>query len=298
MKYFDEFISFEIPENFAKGKVKVLAPEKWQIECRNMLFSMGVPRGIRRPTPSDVYEECKKIEERNMQTISPIPNLHNPFVKEGFYAYNQRITPNKKIHYYMSGALLCEDTVITVYSVGLIKLTEAMSIDAIMPTINSLTFNVEKYKESVSLFEKKMEKRFKKAARDGTHGVFFDFIQPFENAKMTFSPGSVLFENQHMKIQVFDLSGLGRETDMDLFAERSQTDSHTSDTVSISLSRQKKCMVQNMNGATLDIHSCRHISIMLAFQGNCYSIVIQSNSNFDLNDFICFLKSIKPKIRV
>ena len=299
MIYSDEVISFAIPEYFCNGKVKLLHADTWHIALRNACLNISVPRGLYQysPTLQGVYDECRRIDLRSshkfQQLVIPIPVSSNPFVKEGFYSLGHSAIPNaKKVNCDLRCCLLCDNVVLCISCLGLLKMGESIPFEILIPTINSITFNLEAYNKKVELFEKKNEKRFKKAKMmfEGK-GVDFIYSPPFENVEPVFSVGSVLFENEHSRVQIFNLSGLGREADIDLFEERVRNKTAENRTGIYSMSR-KKCMVENMDEKQLDFRRCRHISVLLAFRGKCFSVLIQSKNEFNLDDYKEFLDSI------
>jgi hypothetical protein len=59
----------------------------------------------------------------------------------------------------------------------------------------------------------------------------------------------------------------------------------------------KRCLVENMEDSNLNISQCQNISILLAFRGKCYSILMKNDQPFDLNDYKSFLGSIGVKTK-
>jgi hypothetical protein len=314
MKYSDEIITFDIPEKFINGKFKKYYADTWNIECKNTVLNISIPRGLiprdillhgikRQPTHEEIFEELQNIELRAMRQIAPIENISNPIIKKGMYAFNYKIT-SKERHYYINAILYCNNNnnniIITVNSIGMTKINETFSIEQLMPTINSITFNVKAYNESVKQFEKKLEKILKKGKKEkySEPPFLIPFLIPpeFSREKTDHTSGSVLLKKAGMRIQIFDLTNLGHEADIDIFEKNLKKGEKIEDACLWKL-RGKKCLIQNLESTPLDISSCKNISILLAFRGKCYSVLMKSDNPFDLNEYNTFLDSIGIKTK-
>jgi hypothetical protein len=98
------------------------------------------------------------------------------------------------------------------------------------------------------------------------------------------------------EIHIVDVTVLGQEADIDMFKE-DQKDGIINERAKLFELKGKKCLVENMEDSNLDISQCQNISILLAFRGKCYSILMKNDQPFDLNDFKSFLNSIGVKTK-
>ncbi|MDR1142533.1 MAG: hypothetical protein LBL62_12645 [Planctomycetaceae bacterium] len=164
------------------------------------------------------------------------------------------------------------------------------NISEYMPFLQSITINFEKAQQAHQQLEDEIKKQKIKP-----HFLIPFLIPPEFSIEQT-DPmsGSVLFAKSGMQIQIFDLTDLGHEADIDIFKENLKKGEKIEDT-SLWKLRGKRCLIQNLEGTLLDFSSCKNISILLAFRGKCCSILMKSDNPFDLNEYKTFLDSIGVK---
>ncbi|MDR3197915.1 MAG: hypothetical protein LBU34_08625 [Planctomycetaceae bacterium] len=168
-------------------------------------------------------------------------------------------------------------------------------ISEYMPFLQSITINFEKAQQAQQQLRDKIKKQ-KIKYPEPYFLIPFTIPPNFSREKTDPISGRVLLTKSGMQIQIFDLTDLGYEADIDIFKESLKKDEKIEDT-SLWKLRGKRCLVQNLEGTLLDFSSCKNISILLAFRGKCYSVLMKSDDPFDLNEYKTFLDSIGVKTK-
>jgi hypothetical protein len=107
-------------------------------------------------------------------------------------------------------------------------------------------------------------------------------------------PNGRSMKKDAFEIHIADFTGFKRETDIEMF-QKNKKDGIIVEYAELFELKGKKCLVENLEKSTLDISHCQDISILIAFRGKCYFVLMKNDQPFDLNDFKPFLDSIGIK---
>jgi hypothetical protein len=124
--------------------------------------------------------------------------------------------------------------------------------------------------------------------------LIFDYPVGFSDKnKQEFVEGTFL-KNNEFEIDIYDVSGLGREADITNFAERKKNKTAEINACIKNL-KKRKCLIQSFENKKIDLSRCKNLRILMSFQENCVDILINGKKEFDLMDFSNFLTSIQIK---
>jgi hypothetical protein len=122
--------------------------------------------------------------------------------------------------------------------------------------------------------------------------IIFNYPIGFSDKhKQEFLEG-VLLKNNEFEIELYDVSGLGREADITTFAERKKNKIAEKNACMKNL-KKRKCFIQSFENKKIDLSRCKNLRVLMSFQGNCVDILINSKREFDIVDFSDFLSSIQ-----
>ncbi|MDR1141591.1 MAG: hypothetical protein LBL62_07855 [Planctomycetaceae bacterium] len=171
---------------------------------------------------------------------------------------------------------------------------EFFSIDYIFCFDNYIPF-LSSIKVDIDQVRKKAEQARNKEEIEDINSLPYvqiadGFIEIFDNKV----PLVRTFRKNGTKIIVSDSSVLGLEADIDLFCERRKKGEEEKYRKMFPL-RGKKCMITNELGDDIDFEHCKKVSIILVHKEQCYSIIIESEDYFNLNDYKNFISCIGMK---
>ena len=283
--YADEYISFSL-DVCPRGVFVKTSPCSWTAYKKKPLFSIGI---------SIAYDEKKTLYLRSIEnTVSGTPQVGftylGPFKTQingspVFYSVVKSNVNNATF----SHCRLCVQK--HTYSIYVEFILEGIDffIDNYASFLSSITINTEKnYK--VWLTEHQ-DRKDMSTERDMNSLPYIripkGFVEVFENK----SPLTRRIQNSDTSIIVADTSVLGLETDIDMFCERVETGIAENHTKLFPL-RGKRCMVTNLSGQEMDFIHCQKVSIIVAYNEQCYSIIIDSEKIFNLVTYKPFINSI------
>jgi hypothetical protein len=176
-------------------------------------------------------------------------------------------------------------------SIGRTK-TCSFPLEDFMPFISSI--NIHDFDKLKRKFDDITQRDIKKYSKPPV-ALPVNIPQGFTEIS-SITPNGRSLKKDNFEIHVIDLTGLGREADIDIFKEASQEGEKIEDARLWKL-RGKRCLIQNLEGTPLDFSSCKNIEILLAFCGKCYSVLMKNDTPFDLNKYQIFLNSVGVKTK-
>jgi hypothetical protein len=317
--YQDDIITFELPHSLTKKSVKKDIVS-WGAISNKIDFSIFIDFGDDmyyhsniKILPKEGYEFAVQgaasrsayyYEGHHKETTKGISGLIVYY--EGPY---KRIIEGKKVCYsfFISEVrghvglfaptcriAIYHDRYVLYVEIGIERTSDcSFPLEDYMPFITSIkVLDFDKLKNRYDNIVQKNVKKYSKPIEKLPTVIPHGFIEI-----KSITPDGRSMKKDGFEIHIFDFTGLGREADIDIFKENLKEDEKIEGACLWEQLSGKRCLVQNTDGTSLNVSSCKDISVLLAFRGKCYSVSMKSDNPFDLNEYKSFLDSIGIKTK-
>jgi hypothetical protein len=240
--------------------------------------------------------ESKSIYDAESITIVKNNTKFIETVVGDYKTYYKILVSDLKNSYYDSSCRILMVNKYYIINVEIYKYNSDINFCTYIPFLESISINhshlLNAYKQEETRRKKSIKEYLvtpleKRIPMILPIGFTFGKLKPF---------GNIILISEQMTISVSDDSIFGYKADIDEFIEL-QKKGQADATMALFPMKRKRCLVTNLiENENIDFSRCRKIRILLAFGlEHCYTINMESDYPFDLNEYKNFLNSIGVK---